>query len=224
MNFDPAPFKLSILMSLATTGILYLAMFPVAYLLAYKKFPFKAALDAALTLPLVLPPTVLGFYLLILLAPDGPIGGFFLSLFGLRLVFSFPGMVAASCVYSLPFMVQQLKNGMLGVPRSLLDASATLGKAPAETFFRVVLPNMKPAVVTAGAMTFAHSMGEFGVVLMIGGSIPGSTKVASIALFDLVETLRFAEAHVYAALLAAVSLVILTAINLIDGKSGRSRE
>ena len=224
MALDFEPFRLSLFLSLTTTGILYIAMFPLAYLLAYKKFPLKAVLDAMLTLPLVLPPTVLGFYLLVLLAPDAPLGKFLLSLFGVRLVFSFPGMVFASCIYSLPFMVQQLKNGLLAVPRSLHEASSTLGKRPIETFFRVLLPNMKPAVVTAGALTFAHTMGEFGVVLMIGGSIPGSTKVASIALFDLVETMNFGAAHIYAAILAAFSLLVLTAVNLLNGKRGGPSE
>ena len=220
MNIDLNPFGLSLLLAGYTTIILFFLTFPLAYLLACRDFRFKPLVEAVTSLPLILPPTVLGFYLLLLFSPNGPIGGFFLARLGVRLVFSFTGMVIASCVYSLPFMVQQLKTGLMAIPRSLREASEILGKSTMVTIIRVILPNMKPALVSAFGMTFAHTMGEFGVVLMIGGSIPGKTKVASIALFDMTEALDFGSAHILALLLVGISLFILTLINLFNNRAG----
>jgi len=153
----------------------------------------------------VLPPTVLGFYLLVFLSPLSPLGSWLESSFGLRLVFSFPGLVLASCVAGLPFMLAPLAAGIRGIPEALLEASWTLGKGRLETFVRIVLPQLRPSLLAGAITTFAHTLGEFGVVLMIGGSIPGVTKVISIAIYERTEAQDFAQVHVYAAVLLVVS-------------------
>jgi len=163
----------------------------------------------------------LGFYLLLFLSPNGPVGGFFLHTFGIRLAFSFPAIVFAGCISSLPFMVSGLKTGLLGVAPSLLEASATLGKGRAETFFRVVLPNMKGGLVSGMVLTFAHTLGEFGVVLMIGGSLPGVTKVVSIAIYERVEALDFGAAHLYALVLVLVAYPGVLLLNHLQRREAR---
>jgi molybdate transport system permease protein len=173
------------------------------------------------SLPLVLSPTVLGFYLLILLSPRGPVGRFFSTVFHIRLAFTFVGIVIAGCVSSLPFMLSALRTGILAVPSHLLDASYTLGKGRIETIFRVVLPNMKSGIVAGIINTFAHTIGEFGVVLMIGGSIPGVTKVVSIAVYERVESLNFGSAHVYAVILVVVSYFGVLLLNRIQRREAR---
>jgi molybdate transport system permease protein len=169
-------------------------------------------------LPLVLPPTVIGFYLLLFLAPEGFLGSFLETLFGVRPAFSFSGILVASIVYSFPFMVQPLKNGVAGVDRRLVEAAYTLGKSRPATFFRVVIPNMRTSLLTGVAMTFAHTMGEFGVILMVGGNIPGRTRVASLYIYERVEMLDYPAAHAYSLILLGLSFCILFAVNLFSAR------
>ncbi len=217
-SLDFQPFILSIRLSLVTTLILLGVSFPLAYVLAKRQFRFKMALDSLVTMPLVLPPSVLGFYILIALAPNSPIGQFFQSMFDTRLVFSFTGMVIASCLFSLPLMVQPLKSGLESTNRSIWEAAYTLGKSELETLFRVVIPNMKSSIIGACIITFAHTMGEFGIILMIGGNIPGETRVASVAIYDKVEQLDFMSAHIYSLILVLLSFGVLFTVNVLNRK------
>ena len=170
--------------------------------------------DALVALPLVLPPTVLGFYLLFLLGPEGPIGGAWEALGGPRLVFSFAGLVVGSTVFSLPFVVQPLKNAFVAVGERPLEVAASLGAGPVDRFFSVVVPMTRPAFVTAATLGFAHTVGEFGVVLMLGGNVPGETNVVSIAIYERVERLDYAAAHWMAAILLLFSFVVVLLVQL----------
>ncbi len=205
-------------LALWTTIILLLIGFPIAYFLAYKRFIFKPFVEAIVSMPMVLPPTVLGFYLLVAYSPDRWPGNWLDQYFNVRLAFSFEGVLVASIISNVPFMVQPLQNGMSAIPESLREASFTLGKTEIVTFFRVVVPNMIPSLITAIAMTFARCIGEFGVVLMVGGSMPGETRVASIAIYDEVQSLNYSTANQYSLVLFAVSLVLLTLIFSINAK------
>ena len=209
---ETTPFILSLSLALVTTMLLFVGGLPLAYVLAYKNFPGKNILDLGLSLPLLIPPTVLGFYLLILFAPSG-FFGHIAAYFGIRLAFSFTGIIIGSCIASIPFMIQPLKAALLSVPKSHLEASYTLGKSPLETFIRIALPASMPGILSALALTFAHAMGEFGVILMLGGSIPGVTKVASIALYEYVEMQNYSAAHGYAAILVIISCLVLFSMN-----------
>lgn len=216
---DLDPFYISAKLSLITTVILFVIAFPVAYYLAHTKSRIKPVLEAVTALPIVLPPTVLGFYLLVALSENSPIGRFFADTFDVALVFSFEGLVIASCFYSFPFMVQPLQAGLESMNRSIVEASYTLGKSRFQTLLFVVLPNIKPAVLTATIITFAHTMGEFGVVLMVGGSIPGVTKVASVAIYDHVEMMDYSTAHIYSAILVAISFTVLLSVYYLNRKA-----
>lgn len=202
-----------------TTGLLLLLGFPLAYLLAYKRFWFKPLVEALINMPMVLPPTVLGFYLLVAYSPEHAIGRFLEQYFDLRLAFSFNGVLLASVLFGLPFMVQPLQNGLTAIPESLREASMTLGKSPLVTFFKVLVPNMIPSILTAVAMTFAHCIGEFGVVIMVGGNMPGETRVASIAIYDAVQGMNYVAANRYSLVLFLISLVLLTLIYSMNGRS-----
>lgn len=180
--------------------------------LASTRIAGKAWIEALVVLPLVLPPTVLGFYLLVLLGPQGPVGGPWEALGGPRLVFSFPGLVIGSFLFSLPFVVQPVKNAFTAMGPRVVEAAATLGAAPLDRFFTIALPMARRSIVAAAALGFAHTVGEFGVVLMIGGSIPGRTKVVSIAIFEHVEALEYGQAHLLAAMLMAFSFAVLLPI------------
>lgn len=201
-----------------TTTILFIIGFPIAYLLAYQRFWFKSLVEAIISMPMVLPPTVLGFYMLVAYSPQNAFGGFLEKYLDLRLAFSFEGVLLASVVFSLPFMIQPLQNGLTAIPVSFREAAYTLGKTKTETFFRVLVPNMIPSIVTALAMTFAHCIGEFGVVIMVGGNMPGETRVASIAIYDEVQALNYDVANQYSLVLFLISLAILTLIYSINGK------
>ena len=216
MTIDAAPFILTIKLAAITTGILYLIGLPMAYFLAHTRMCMKPVLEAVIALPLVLPPSVLGFYFLLAFSRTGFLGRLWEQLFGHQLAFSFDGLVIGSILFSLPFMVHPLLTGFRAVPRNLIEASYTLGKSPLETVFRVVLPVMKGSLLTGGVLAFAHTVGEFGVVLMIGGNIDGQTKVASIAIYDLVESLDYHAAHVYAAILFAFSFAILLTVYVVN--------
>ena len=199
-----------------STLILLIGGTPLAWWLTRTRSRVRPIVEALVALPLVLPPTVLGFYLLVLLGPAGPVGRFWESLGGPRLVFSFPGLVVGSVLYSLPFVVQPLYNAFRAVPTRLLDAAATLRANPLDSFITVVMPLARPGFLTAATLGFAHTVGEFGVVLMIGGSIPGRTEVLSIALYNHVEALQYTEAHFLAAILLVFSFSVLLAVYALN--------
>ena len=195
-----------------STVVLLVLGTPLAWWLARTKSRARPFAEALVALPLVLPPTVLGFYLLVFLGPAGPIGRVLDAIGGPRLVFSFTGLVVGSVLYSLPFVVQPLHNAFRAIPSRLLDAAATLRARPLDRFKSVVLPLARPGFLTAATLGFAHTVGEFGVVLMIGGNIPGRTEVLSIALYNHVEALEYAEAHALAAGLLVFSFTVLIAV------------
>lgn len=209
---DAAALWLTFRLASVVTIILLLLAAPLAWWLARTRSPLRPAVEAIVALPLVLPPTVLGFYLLLAFNPSAPFGAFWLDVTGDTLTFSFAGLVIASLIYSLPFAVQPLQTAFEAVSRDLTDAAASLGAAPADAFFSVAAPLSLRGFVTAAVLTFAHTVGEFGVVLMIGGAIPGETKVVSIAIYEHVETLRYGEAHGLAAILLAFSFAVLLAV------------
>lgn len=204
-----------------TTCLLLVLGFPLAYMLAYKRFWLKPLVEALINMPMVLPPTVLGFYMLVAYSPSNAFGRLMEQFFDLRLAFSFEGVLLASIVFSLPFMVQPLQNGLSAIPESLREASATLGKSTLTTFFRVLVPNMVPSILTAVAMTFAHCIGEFGVVIMVGGNMPGETRVASIAIYDEVQAMNYSTASQYSMVLFLISLILLTLIYSMNSKKNR---
>ncbi|KAB2922637.1 MAG: molybdate ABC transporter permease subunit [Dechloromonas sp.] len=195
-----------------TTLILLLIGTPVAWWLARSRAWWKGPVGAVVALPLVLPPSVLGFYLLLAMGPHGPVGQFTQSLGLGTLPFTFWGLVVASVFYSLPFMVQPLQNAFEAIGERPLEVAATLRASPIDTFFSVVLPLARPGFITAGILTFAHTVGEFGVVLMIGGNIPGVTRVASVQIYDHVEAMEYADAHRLAAVMLAFSFAVLLAM------------
>ena len=203
-----------------TTLILILIGVPLGFWLARDNGWIAAAVSALVALPLVLPPTVLGFYLLIGLGPNGPLAPL-LDMLELRtLAFSFPGLVIGSVVYSLPFMVQPARNGFAGIGREPFEAAATLRSAPLDTFFSVALPLARGGIVTGIILSFAHTIGEFGVVLMIGGNIPGETRVLSIAIFDAVEQGRWDEAHLLSGGLLGFAFLVILVTTLIEKRAG----
>jgi molybdate transport system permease protein len=214
---------LSLKLSAVTTVLLVPLALPLAYWLSFTRGRLRAWVEAMVALPLVLPPTVLGFYLLQGLGPESPLGAAWESLFRERLLFSFPALVMGSLIYSLPFAVQPLQASFRGLNPRLLEASWTLGASRLETFFRVVLPTCRPGLVAAIILTFAHTLGEFGVVLMVGGSIPGETRTVSIAIYDLVEALDYGEAGRLALILLGCSYAVLALLYVFDARSPRWR-
>jgi molybdate transport system permease protein len=220
INFSP--FLVSFKLAVVVTIILFFISFPLAWYLSQSKSKFKPFLEAMTALPIVLPPSVLGFYILWTLSPNSVIGHFFLEHFNIKLVFNFYGLVIASCIYSLPFMVQPLQSGLESLNKNMLEASYICGKSKFETLFRVALPNIKPALLTAIIITFAHTVGEFGVVLMIGGSIPGQTKVASVAIYEFVEVMDYTNAHIYSLIMVLMSFLTLLGVYFFNGKQKKS--
>ncbi|MGN6486501.1 MAG: molybdate ABC transporter permease subunit [Devosia sp.] len=215
-----APVALSLTLALVVTALLLVIATPIAWWLCRSKWPGKETVAAVVALPLVLPPTVLGFYLLIALGPSGP-GGAIASLWGARtLAFSFEGLVIGSVIYSLPFMVQPLRNAFEAFGDEPIEAAATLGASGWQTFFRVAMPLARGGYMAGAVLTFAHTVGEFGVVLMIGGNIPGQTKVLSIAIYDYVERLEWGNAHVLAAGMVVFAFVVVTAVMMIERRVG----
>lgn len=208
-GFDWQPLLLSLQLAALTTLILLALGIPLAYALAFSRSRFKPVFEALVSMPLVLPPSVLGFYLLLAFSPQTGFGLWLAQTLDLRLVFSFAGLVLGSVIFSLPFMVHPLQSGLQNLPFSLVEASRTLGKSDLYTLFRILLPNIKSALLAGVVLSFAHTIGEFGVVLMIGGNIPGVSKVASIAIYDEVESLNYAAAHFYALVLIAISFAVL---------------
>ena len=214
---DWQPFILTFKLAAVTTLILLVVGIPVANWLAFSRNRFKVVIEAIVSLPLILPPTVLGFYLLLAFGKDNWLGAWLDDLFGVQVLFSFGGLVVASVIYSLPFMVQPIQSGFAQVDKALIDASAVLGKSRFTTLNRVIIPNARPAIISGIILTFAHTIGEFGVVLMVGGNIPGVTNVASIAIFDEVQVLNYRAAHIYSAVLLALSFGILIVVHLANG-------
>ncbi|MEQ8823778.1 MAG: molybdate ABC transporter permease subunit [Filomicrobium sp.] len=213
------PVLLTLVLAAVTTVLLLFVGTPLAWWLAHTKSRFKPLVEAVTALPLVLPPTVLGFYLLVLFSPNSSFGSLWVTMTGSTLAFSFTGLVIASMIYSLPFMVQPLQTSFEAIGREPLEVAATLGATPRDTFYSVVIPMSVRGFLTASVLTFAHTIGEFGVVLMVGGNIPGQTKVISIAIYEHVETLNYAEAHVLSAGLLVFSFVVLVAVYALNRKA-----
>lgn len=218
---DWQPFLLSFKLAGITTLILFVLALPLAWYLSQTRSKAKPVLEALTALPIVLPPSVLGFYLLWALSYNSPLGAFFEETFGIKLAFNFTGLVVASCFYSLPFMVQPLQSGFEGLNKNMLEASYISGKSRWQTLLSVALPNIKPSLLTALIVTFAHTVGEFGVVLMVGGSIPGETKVASVAIYEMVEIMDYTAAHLYSAIMVAMSFLVLFGVYLFNGKQNK---
>ncbi len=216
-----SPIKLTLELATATTIVLLLIGTPIAWWLARSRAPWKEAIAAIVALPLVLPPTVLGFYLLILLGPEGP-GGTVAGLFGARtLAFTFEGLVIGSVLYSMPFVVQPIRNAFEAIGDRPLEVAATLRASPWDAFWTVAVPLARPGFFTGSVLGFAHTVGEFGVVLMIGGNIPGETKVLSVAIYDYVETLQWSQAHILAAGMLVFSFAVITAVMVVEKRLGR---
>ncbi len=218
MAIDFAPFILSFKLATTTTVILFLLSVPFSWWLSQTTSRLKPIAEAMTAMPIVLPPTVIGFYLLVLFSPNSAIGGALLDIFDMKLVFSFAGLVVASCIYSLPFMVQPLQAGFESMDKNLIETSYVYGKSSLETMLKVGLGNIKPSILIAVVITFAHTIGEFGVVLMIGGSIPEETKVASVAIYEFVEVLDYDMAHIYSLIMLGISFVVLFAMYIFKHK------
>ena len=221
-NIEFAPFILSFKLAGLTTIILFMISLPLSWYLSQTKSKIKPVLEAITALPIVLPPSVLGFYILVVLSQNSPVGSFFEDVFDIKLVFNFTGLVVASCFYSLPFMVQPLQSGFESINKNMLEASYVAGKGKIETIFKVALPNIKPALLTAIIVTFAHTVGEFGVVLMVGGSIPDETKVASVAIYEMVEIMDYSGAHIYSAIMVLISFIVLLSVYIFNQKQKKS--
>jgi molybdate transport system permease protein len=211
------PVWLTIKLALLSTLVLLVLGTPLAWWLARSTSRFKEAVAAVVALPLVLPPTVLGFYLLLALSPDSPLGQAATGLFGHALPFSFPGLVVGSVIYSLPFVVQPVRNAFEAMGERPLEVAATLGASPLDRFASIALPLALPGLLTGAVLGFAHTMGEFGVVLMIGGNIPGETRVVSIAIYDHVESLEWGKAHILSAGMVVFSFLVIL-VTLLTGK------
>lgn len=199
-----------------TTLFLLIIGIPLGYSLAMTKNRLKPILEAIVSMPLVLPPSVLGFYMLVFFSPKNTFGQWLDETLGLRLVFSFEGLVVASIIFSLPFMVHPIQSGFAALPKNIAQAAYTLGKSKTNVIFRVLLPNIRPSILAGIVISFAHTVGEFGVVLMMGGNIPGETRVASIAIYDEVESLNYSVANQYALTLFLISFAILLFVYAIN--------
>lgn len=220
---DLDPFYLSLKLAALTTALLLCLGIPIAYWLAFSRLRIKVVIEALVGLPLVLPPTVLGFYLLLAFSPDNGLGRFLDNYFDIRLVFTFPGLVVASVIYSLPFMVQPLQSGFRMVPVTLVEAAYTLGKSKWITLVKVLIPNIKSSLLTACVLSFAHTIGEFGVILMIGGNIPQETRVISVAIYNEVEAMNYRQANIYSSILLVFSFLVLTSIYLVKYNRSKTR-
>ena len=215
---DFSPFYLSFKLAFISTVILFIFCVPLADFLSRVSFKGKSVIEAIISLPLVLPPSVLGFYILVFLSPYSAIGSFFEEHFGIRLVFNFTGLVIASCIYSLPFMFAPLLGAFNSLPKNIIEASYTLGKGRITTMLKIALPNIKPSLLNAIIISFAHTLGEFGVVLIIGGSLSRETKVASIAIYEATEMLDFTTAHIYSGIMLAISFFVLFCVYFLTKK------
>jgi len=215
---ESAPLWLTLKLAFFTTLILFFVAIPLANWLASKKNIFKTIAEVIVSMPLVLPPRVIGFYMLLAFSPGNAFGEFLEKYFSVKLVFSFEGLLIASIIYSLPFMVHPIQSGLSSLSPSLKEASYSLGKTKWQTLIKVLLPNIKSSLLTGIVLTFAHTVGEFGVVLMIGGNMPGKTRTASVAIYDEVEAFNYHNANVYAVILIVLSFVILFIMYLVNRK------
>jgi molybdate transport system permease protein len=211
------PLLLTFELAMVTTALLFFLALPLAYWLATSNSRIKPVIETLVSMPLVLPPTVLGFYFLLAFSPGNVFGNWLNEWLGIKLVFSFGGLVVASVIYSLPFMVHPIQSGLSGLPHSLHEAAYVMGKSRFTTLRKVLLPNIKKSILTGIVLSFAHTLGEFGVVLMIGGNIPGKTRVASIAIYDEVESLNYAAANFYSLVLFLITFSILMLVYLVNG-------
>ncbi len=219
MAIDWQAFWLTLQLAITVSAVLVVLGLPIAYWIAFSRWRWKFLVEAVVALPIVLPPTVLGFYLLVALGPRSPLGRLWINLTGHTLAFTFGGLVVGSIIYSLPFAVQPFASSFASVDRRLLAASATLGASPLRAFFRVIAPLSVPGLITGVALSFAHTLGEFGVVLMVGGNIPGVTRTVSIDIFDRVQASDYAAANQTALLLLVLSFTILAAVYGLNRKS-----
>jgi len=222
MELDWGPLILTFKLAFITTGLLLALGIPLAYWLAFSRFRFKFLIEALVSMPLVLPPSVLGFYLMLAFSPRNFFGNFLDEYLNLQLVFSFEGLVFASIIFSLPFMVHPIISGFQSVPVNIQEAAYTLGKSKFSVLKNILLPNIKPNLLSGIVLSFAHTIGEFGVVLMIGGNIPDQTRVASIAIYDEVEALNYHTANFYALVLFIISFTILIAVHYFNKKMLRT--
>ena len=220
-NLDFSPFLISFKLAGITTSILFSVSIFLAWYLSQTKSKWKPIFEAITALPIVLPPSVLGFYILFALSQHSPVGTFFNEYLGIKMVFNFTGLVIASCLYSMPFMVQPLQSGFETLPKNMLEASYIAGKSKLVTLFKVALPNIKPSLMTAIVITFAHTVGEFGVVLMVGGSIPNSTKTASVAIYEMVEIMDYTAAHIYSGIMVLISFLVLLIVYIFNRTQNR---
>jgi molybdate transport system permease protein len=218
---DWSAVRLTAQLAAVSTLLLLMVGTPIAWWLAATRSRLKPLWAALVAMPLVLPPTVIGFYLLLLMGPQGPVGRLTQALGLGGLPFSFAGLVVASVIYSLPFMIQPLRTAFEAIGSEPLEAAATLGATPRQSFFRVVVPMARSGYLTGAILTFAHTVGEFGVVLMIGGNIPGETKLVSMAIYDFVERIEWDKAHVLAGGMVVFAFVVITVVMLIDRRFGR---
>jgi len=212
---------LSIQLAAITTAVLLLVATPLAWWISGSRSRAKPLVEATVALPIVLPPTVLGFYLLVLLGPYGAVGRWWVQVTGDTLTFSFTGLVIASCIYSLPFAVQPLQHAFEALGRREIEAARTLGATPADAFFSVAMPMSARGFLSAIVLSFAHTLGEFGVVLMVGGNIPGETRTISIAIYDQVESMNYESAHLLSAVLLAFAFTAMLAMYVVNFR-GRS--
>jgi len=215
-ELDISAIIVTIKLALLSTAILILIGTPLAWWLSQTRFKFKVVFEAIIALPLILPPTVLGFYLLVTLGSNGPIGKLLESLGGSSIAFTFSGLVVGSVIYSLPFVVQPLQNSFSSIRRQSLEVAATLGASKLDRFFTVAIPLARSGFITAAVLGFAHTVGEFGVVLMIGGNIPGETGVLSIAIYDHVEAMEYGQAHLLAGGLLITSFLMLIFVYIFN--------
>ncbi len=214
---DLSPVFLSLKLALLTSILLLIVGLPIAYGLSIWKSKVKIFVESLVSLPIILPPTVIGFYLLVIFSPASSFGETLINL-GIKIPFTFTGILTASLVYSFPFMIQPIQKGFEQIPQHYWNVSYTLGKSKIETLIKIILPNIKYAILTGIILTFAHTMGEFGVILMIGGNIPGETKVASLAIYSDLEALNYTAAHFYSIVLLSISVIIIFAVNFLNRK------
>lgn len=213
---DLTPIYLTLKLAVITTLFLFFLGVPLAFWLSETKSKTKYFFETLISMPLVLPPTVIGFYLLVTFSSQSFIGSFLEKFIGLQLIFTFEGLVFASIIYSLPFMVHPLLSGLKNLPKNISESSYLMGKSKFTTLIKVLLPNIKPSILTGLVLSFAHTVGEFGVVLMIGGNIPEQTRVASIAIYNEVESLNYETAHIYSLILFVITFLILFMVNVIN--------
>ena len=219
---DLTPIWLTLKLASITTLVLLIIGLPLAYWLSKGRSIVKIILEAIITMPLVLPPSVLGFYLLLAFSPRHGVGKWLHDTFNLQFVFSFQGLILASVIYSMPFMIGPIKSALQQLPLSLSQASYTLGKTERQTFIYVLLPNIRASVLTAIILTFAHTLGEFGVVLMIGGNIPNVTRVASIAVYDSVENMDYSAANAYSLILFSITFIMVISVFVFNKYKAKS--